>query len=991
MQLRRVLIRRFSQYARTRHQIADLFEAESRLNPSWENELVKVSRPSAASLVAKLMPNNSLGFPGAIDSTVITGRVKDQSKLRVVDLATMWKDIHPDMVLLVRMGDFYEAWGVDAVMLVEHAGLNPMGDSLRAGCPKGNIQQTLNSLTDAGLSVAVFEEANVVGSRSKKIRKERYLSQVVTPGRPIYLHDTCLREGELPYRASKPYAAIRCTRDGCSLAFIWVDAKEVRVTDSLTEEAVGSLIEGIGGVTEPVWVAIESGSANLKFSRLKSVLPSKAHKLPIRLSQESFLSAVIEDITRHLSLGPHSEFSILKDSAGNDPYRLRPLHASAAQFLGLSPTHPPDLIKYMLPPSAPFYCNYFLRNWLLCPPRRELTDAMHRLIQQVENLTDCAVPKYRVVPVDKLVRPLETRNGNFHFFADLFESCGNFITTPDPLLTSIDLMAIARHLSGLTTSMSVEALLADAKNIRNRITAALFIEGPEGSRQTVASEALDRFIRSKESEFINTVRCDFATLAIARERLVDAMNRSLVSPDKSLRYDQISDKLYVKDVDVALRGEARKRPIPDDGSRKRHSTDLIMKAEADYRTAAEDAKNISKQVLENLCCELGDTRLKQSLIFFSHWAVVVSSLALHVENSLRKGWTIPHLTDGSSEIDSAWPFWLDPLPHGSAVANSCTLQKGSVAILTAPNMSGKSTLIRTIGVVSLLANAGLMVPAKHAKIHKISNLLVVSPNGDRPVEGLSAFAAEADAMSVAIRESAPKGGLSQSTLLLIDEFGRGTSGRDASALSAAAIEWVSKQNHVACIWATHLHELFGMPQLEINKWIQMEGFKLLAGKCTDSKGIETALERGFPKDIVNAAFLIRNGPESISPEPIESSRCPVKRLQTRLFPDTGHVGVIELDPGLLPPPSLQSSALVYVLRFSGEKYYVGETEDFRQRIKAHKKRFKAHPEKIWIIKQPDKTQARALETSLIQAFLADGVALLSTTDGSHRLSSSVIR
>lgn len=57
------------------------------------------------------------------------------------------------------MGEFYETYGVDAVMMMQHAGLNKMGQEVRAGCPRKNVQQTLDGLTGAGLTVAVYEEA----------------------------------------------------------------------------------------------------------------------------------------------------------------------------------------------------------------------------------------------------------------------------------------------------------------------------------------------------------------------------------------------------------------------------------------------------------------------------------------------------------------------------------------------------------------------------------------------------------------------------------------------------------------------------------------------------------------------------------------------------------------------------------------------------------------------------------------------------------------
>ena len=966
-----------------------LFAKGSRIPAIWAEELKRVNRPSAATLIGKLVPHNPLGYSGAIDASLTTKRAKDPSKLRVVDLATGWKELQPGMVLLVRLGDFYEAWGMDAVMLVQHAGLNPMGDSCRAGCPKGNIQQTLNSLTDAGLSVAVYEEANLVGSRSKKVRKERYLSQVVTPGRPIYLHDMCLKEGDLPYRESKPYTAIRCAGDGCSVAFIWVDAKEVRVTEAITEDAISSLIEGIGGIADPAWVSMDS-SQSARLGRVKSILPARSHRLPISLSLDAFLAAVTGDISRRLSLSD-PKFRVVKESVADDDSRMKPLHASAAQFLGLTSSTSPDLVKNLVSATAPFHVHFFWRNWLLCPPPREVAECMHRLVKLLSTLT-APIPKYPVVPVDKLVRLLESRNGNFHFFLDLHHSCASFEATPVELLRSPDLLTIVNHHTGLGSgsgTVGIDTLLENAKAIQRRIESVVHVPGSstQSANLVATCEGFERFTNGKESEFIKTVRGDYAALTVARERLWLAVTRSLVSPDKQLKYDQLSDTLYVKEIDIAIRptGEAKKRSIPDDSARKRFSTDLILKAESEYRVAVDDAKNAARAKLQTLCETLSERNLKQSSIMLSHWAVVTSSAVLHVEQALRRGWTLPVICDGTTRLNSVWPYWLEPLPVGPAVVNDCELSAGNTAVLTAPNMSGKSTLIRAMGAAMLLGNCGLMVPCASASVHRITDLLVVSPNGDRPSEGVSAFAAEADALSVAIREAAQG---YKSVLMLIDEFGRGTSGRDASALSAAVIEWLSQRENIACVWATHLHELFDYATLDVG-WIQMEGFHLLPGKCTDSKGIATAQERGFPIDIVNRAYEYREIQFGEPTDEVmgEVEVCPVKRIHRRMF-NHAHAPILDLGASLHPPPAIQSSPVVYILKFANARYYIGETENFGQRLKAHKLRFGEIPENVWIMEQLDRSRARSVETSLIREFLKDGINLLSIVDGNHSHSSS---
>jgi len=951
-------------------------------NDFWSVELLRIDRPSAANLIPKLATDNALGYAGARDPSVLPKSKSCSGSIRVVDMACGWKRNHPESVLLVRMGDFYEAWGIDAVMLVQYAGLNPMGDSCRAGCPKANIQQTLNALTDAGLSVAVYEEANLVGSRSKKIKKERYLSQVVTPGRPIYLHDTCLKDGELPYRSARPYAAIQCSSgdNGCSLALFSVDSRELRIHESTTIEAIGSILEGVGGVSSPMWVSADSPA---RLSRLNVTATTPTRRFPISLTFESFLAAVSSDLTRMLAL----DKPFVRTYNPPASRSLQPLHFVAAQFLGVtknSHNASPDLVRNLLPPNAPFHCEYFLRNWLLCPP----ADAgvhMHALLASIIHMRD-PIPSTRVVPVDKLVRLLETRNGNFNFFLDLYHSCDTFVNTPKVLTKqNHDLLTIVNRVSGLRPR-SMEELEQVAKTVQSRIRAVIVItDNPEASQWTGQQcESLDRFSRSKEGDLFKQVRGDYALLNLARDRLENAVSRSLTSPDKSLKYDALSDKLYVKDIEMSIRqtGDAKKRLIPEDTTRKRWSTDVILKAEGEYRDCVEQAREGVRKKLQDLCDSISsDMNLKEGLILFSHWAVVLSSAVNHATHATRRGWVLPKMGSNSSHLANVWPYWLDPGPIGPGVGNDVTLDCGKTSVLTAPNMSGKSTLIRSVGAAALLGNSGLMIPAKSdSVVGQFKSILIVSPNGDKPVEGMSAFGAEAEAMSVSLREVA----LADKILLLVDEFGRGTSGRDASSLSGAVLEFLSKRENVACIWATHLHELFEMKSLNgLVDWVQMDGFKLLSGKCTDSKGIETARERGFPEGIVKEAFRLRDGGSLADRDDVVDDAidvCPVKRIHARLF--TSHDGLIEIPKGHNPPPSISSSPLVYILRFS-DQFYIGETENFNQRLKAHRARFDGIPDQIWILKQSNRSRARAVESALIRAYLEEGVALLSTVDGFH--------
>lgn len=993
-----VCLRRFCSSSGFQH----LFMKESCIPKYWEVELCNVNRGSAKSLISKLVSNNVLGFEGAVDKVRLGLKsAKDVSKLRVTDLACAWKRDNPEMVLLVRIGDFYESWGVDAVMLVQHAGLNPMGDSCRAGCPKGNIHQTLSALTDAGLSVAVYEEVNSVGTKSTRTKKERYLSQVVTPGRPVYLHDTCLREGEIVFGESKPYMGVRCTEDGCGVGFLSIDSKEMRVQEGLTEEALGSLIDSVGGVAEPVWVSADTSS---RFARVKKLLPYRTKKVPISISFESMLTAVSTEVCKMLCLDA-DKFGAIKQivSSSSSAGGMKPPHTGLAQFLGLAPNSTsPDLVRHILPPSAPFHAVFFMRNWLLCPPPEEVVSAMHAFVKCMQT-TNSNVPHMRPVPVNKIVRLLETCNGNHHFFLDLHDLCESFLSVPADIFCDDSLGKIVAHTSGV--SLSKDTLASHANHIEELISSTIHVgstrpaeeEGKNGEILSIYTE-LERFFAAHESDFINCVRdCDganFDSLQSAKSRLVNAIDRSLISVEKYLKYDQMTDKLYVRQPAIALKPNIKQQLIADDASKKRSSSDLMIKAEEEYRLAAEDSRKIAKVALQNLSKALiSEPKFIQTLISISHLAVVVSSVALHVESSLRKGWVLPtpvSAADQGLELNQVWPYWLDPHPVGEAVQNDIKFFNpiSAVSLLTAPNMSGKSTLIRSIAASVLLGNSGFMVPCTSANVPPFSDLLVVSPIGDRPAEGLSAFAAEAEAMAVALRHSNAK----RPVLLLVDEFGRGTSGTDASALSAAVIEWLSNKSNVSCIWATHLHELFTLCHHLPVEWIQMDGFKLIPGKCRDSQGIATAREHGFPLEIIKHAFNLRGEDIHQTSPPLDDHpaepACPVEKIYPSI---KDHYQIIQVKPSASPPPSVQASPVVYILKFPNRTYYVGETENFQQRIREHRGKFGKLPERMWLFPLRDRSQARALETLLIRFFIKEGVQILSTSDAFHKSSRSALQ
>jgi len=148
----------------------------SQVDAYWIEQLTKVSNNAIILLFDQLTGDNPLGYRPK-DETVLRGKRNPKS---LVQSVMTWKKEHPEKLILTRVGKFYESYGVDAIMLMEHGGLKPMGNAARAGTPIQNLQSTLNDLTNAGLSIAIYEESDGIDDdhRKEKQMKQRFLSQV---------------------------------------------------------------------------------------------------------------------------------------------------------------------------------------------------------------------------------------------------------------------------------------------------------------------------------------------------------------------------------------------------------------------------------------------------------------------------------------------------------------------------------------------------------------------------------------------------------------------------------------------------------------------------------------------------------------------------------------------------------------------------------------------------------------------------------------------
>jgi DNA mismatch repair protein MutS len=314
---------------------------------------------------------------------------------------------------------------------------------------------------------------------------------------------------------------------------------------------------------------------------------------------------------------------------------------------------------------------------------------------------------------------------------------------------------------------------------------------------------------------------------------------------------------------------ANKHLIPADYQRRqtltgaeRYVTPALKEYEERVLTATERIEQRERELFEALRRSIGDqiTRLQSVALQIAVLDVLLAFAAV----ASREGYTRPEMTDdfSLSIVAGRHPVVERMMAREAFIPNDvCLTREARMIILTGPNMAGKSTILRQVGLIVLLAQIGSFVPAARATLGIVDRIFTRVGASDNLVRGQSTFMVEMAETSAILHAATNR------SLVLLDEIGRGTSTYDGVSIAWAVSEHVHEKIGCKTIFATHYHELTQLAEelgalRNYNVAVREVGddvlflHRLQAGPADRSYGIEVGRLAGLPDAVIKRARAV---------------------------------------------------------------------------------------------------------------------------------------
>ncbi|EQD25476.1 MAG: DNA mismatch repair protein MutS [Leptospirillum sp. Group IV 'UBA BS'] len=239
----------------------------------------------------------------------------------------------------------------------------------------------------------------------------------------------------------------------------------------------------------------------------------------------------------------------------------------------------------------------------------------------------------------------------------------------------------------------------------------------------------------------------------------------------------------------------------------------------------------------------------------------VDVLLAFFENGRIHRYVLPEFVSGGEPLEiknGRHPVLECRMTPGAFMPNDTELTDGEFIVLTGPNMAGKSTYMRQIALIVLMAQAGSPVPADLARLPLADRVIARVGASDNILEGSSTFMVEMTEVARILSSATPR------SLVLLDEVGRGTATFDGMAIAWAVSEFIHDRIRCRTLFATHYHELSELARthrrvrnqtvrVSIREGALLFEHRICDGRAEQSYGIEVAKLAGLPGEVIDRA------------------------------------------------------------------------------------------------------------------------------------------
>lgn len=838
---------------------------------------------------------------------------------------------HPEAVLLYRVGDFYETYSDDAVLVSKVLGLvqtkRSNGDKEAvpmAGFPHHAIEQYLTRLIRAGYKVAVcdqLEDPKLVGSRTLV---KRGVTEMVTPG--IAFGENMLEQKEHNYLTGLTFS-----KDQCGAAFLDVSTGTFQVAQGSTAY-IGTLIASLA----PKEIVVQRGNekrvkelygdtlyvstldewafvydaAVEKLKRQLRVDSLKGYAIdsyPLGVSSAGALIVYLEQ-TQHTGLANICSISRIDEDkfVWMDKFTIRNLEIFSASAGGEGVSLVSVIDKCCSPMGS-----RLLRGWLAMPSLdlKELNaryDIVGHFTHDSELLNEVQCHISNIGDLDRIISRAATGKIMPREVLQLGRGLAQF----DPIRKLCSGQGTA---SGVCAPLAeLTASIGDCSELLKSITETL-------TQDAAAAIGKGDVIAAGVSEELDKVR---EISRGGKDYLLKMQQREIERTGiTSLKISYNNVFGYYIEV-----RNAHKDKVPEEWIRKqtlvnaeRYITQELKEYEEQILSAEDKIYALESAIYNSLIAKIQTAirTIQKSSTVIAKLDILAGFAELASENRYCR----PEIGDGLAlDIKAGRHPVIETLmrPGEEYVPNDIHLDrdKQQIIILTGPNMSGKSALLRQTALIVLLAQIGSFVPANSAKIGYFDKIFTRVGASDNISRGESTFMVEMLETSMILHN------LSERSLVLLDEIGRGTSTYDGMSIARAIVEFIHEYGKGAkTLFATHYHELndlegiyprvknFHVAVKEVGKEVIFLR-KLKEGGTAHSFGLHVARMAGMPKEVLASAERTLSALEAGGTGSISNGAAPEAKPITKPYnTKEGRVetdGTIQLSLFQLDDPTLSS-------------------------------------------------------------------------------------